>query len=59
MEVFEGENMRTQYNLLGYKIDLYLHDYRLAQQIDEKVHKDRNINHEIEKTKSIREKIKM
>ena len=26
---FEGENMQIQYNVLGYKIDLYFHDYKL------------------------------
>ena len=24
MDTFEGENMQTQYSVLGYKIDLYL-----------------------------------
>ena len=36
MEVFEGENMQTQYRALNYEIDLYFHDYRLAIEIDEK-----------------------
>ena len=26
MGAFEGETMQTQHNVLGYKIDLYLHD---------------------------------
>ena len=30
MEVFEGENMQTQYSALGYKIDLYFYVYKLA-----------------------------
>ena len=30
MEVFEGENMQTQYTVLGYKIDFYFHDYKLV-----------------------------
>ena len=51
MNVFEGENMQTQYSVLGYKIDLYFHDYKLAIEIDEKGHKDRNINHKIERQK--------
>ena len=29
MDAFEGENMQTQYSVLGYRIDLYFHDYRL------------------------------
>ena len=35
MTLFEGENMQTQYNVLGYRIDLYFHDYKLAIEIDE------------------------
>ena len=34
MEVFEGENMQTQYTVLGYKIDFYFHDYKLVIEID-------------------------
>ena len=30
MDVFEGENMQTQYSVLGYRIDLYFHEYKLA-----------------------------
>ena len=32
---FEGENMQTRYNILGYRIDLYFHDYKLAIETDE------------------------
>ena len=28
MSSFERENMQTQYNVSGYRIDLYFHDYR-------------------------------
>ena len=27
MNSYQGENMQTQYNVLGYRIDLYFHDY--------------------------------
>ena len=40
MEVLERENMQTQYSVLGYKIDLYFHDYKLKIEIDEKGHKE-------------------
>ena len=30
----EGENMQTQNSALGYRIDLYFHDYKLTIQID-------------------------
>ena len=39
-DAFEEENMQTQYSVLGYKIDLYFHDYKLTIEIDEKGDKD-------------------
>ena len=33
---FEGERIQTQYRVLGYKIDHYFCDYRLAIELDEK-----------------------
>ena len=33
MNAFEGENMQTQYSVLGYRIDLYFHDYKLAAEV--------------------------
>ena len=59
MEVFEGENMQTQYCVLGYKIDLYFHGYRLAIEIDEKGHRDRNTNDEIQRPKALEKNIKL
>ena len=59
IDAFEGENMQTQYSVLGYRIDLYFHDYRLAIEIDEKGHKDRIIDHEIQRQKRIRERIRL
>ena len=35
MNLSEGENMQTQYNVLGYRIDLYLHKHKLAIEIGE------------------------
>ena len=37
-DVFQGENMQTQYSVLGYKIDLYFHEYKLAIEIEELGH---------------------
>ena len=51
MDEFEGENMKTQYSVLGYRIYLYFHDYKLAIEVGEKGHEDRNIDHEIERQK--------
>ena len=44
MDTFEGENMQTQYYVLGYKIDLYFHNYKLAIEVHEKDHIDRKID---------------
>ena len=29
IDAFEGENMQTPYSVLGYRIDLYLQNYKL------------------------------
>ena len=50
----EGENMQTQYSMLGYGVDIYFHDYKLAIEIDENGHSDRNIDYKIKKSKSNR-----
>ena len=52
MDAFEGKNMQTQYNALGYRIDLYFHDYKLAIEVDEKGHKNRSVDHEIQRQKN-------
>ena len=46
MSSFEGESMQTQY-VLGYRIDLYLYDYKLKIEIDENSHKDKNIDSQV------------
>ena len=57
MNAFEGENMQTQYSVLGYRIDLYFHDYKLAIEIDGKGHKDRNVDHEIKIQKALEKEL--
>ena len=57
MDVFEGENMKTQYNVFGYRIDLYFHDYNLVAELDEKGHKDRNIDHAIKRQKALKKEL--
>ena len=34
-DTFEGENIQTQYSVLGYRIDLYFHEYKFTIDIDE------------------------
>ena len=46
---FEGENIQTKCSVLGYRIDLYFHKYKLAIEVDELGHADRNINNERQK----------
>ena len=52
-DAFEGENMQTQYTVLGYRIDLYFHKYKLAIEVDELGHNDRNIDYEIQRQKAL------
>ena len=46
---FEGENIQTQYTVIGYRTDLYFHEYKLAIEVDELIHNDRNIDYEIQR----------
>lgn len=43
MQVFHGENMKCQYYVNGYRLDLYFIEYRLAIECDESHHDCRNI----------------
>ena len=57
MSSFEGKDMQTQYNVLGYRIDLYFHDYKLAIETDENGHSNRNIDYEIKRQKAIEQEL--
>ena len=41
---FEGEDMQTQYTIMDYRIDLYFHKHKLAIEVDELGHANRNLN---------------
>ena len=56
-DAFEGENMQTQYSVLSYRIDLYFHKYKLANEVDGFGHTDRNINNEIERQKALEKEL--
>ena len=56
---FEGENMQTQYSLLGYRTDLYFHDYRFTIKIDENGHNNRNADYVIKSQKKIRTRTRL
>ena len=46
---FEGENMQTQHNVLGYRTDLYFFGLKLATEIDGIGHSNRNIDYKIKR----------
>ena len=52
-DAFEEENMQSQYTVLNYRIDLYFHKYKLAIEIDELGHNDRNIDYEIQRQREL------
>ena len=52
-DAFEGENMQTQYAVLNYRIGLYFHEYKLAIEVDELGHNDRNIDYEIQRQQAL------
>ena len=56
-DAFEGENMQSQYTVLNYRIDLYFHKYKLAIEVDELGHNDRNIDYEIQRQKALERKL--
>ena len=56
-DTFERENIQTDYKFLGYEINLYFPDYKLAVEIDEKDHQNRDISREIERQKALEKKL--
>ena len=57
MSSFEVEKIQTQYNALGYRIDLYFHDYKLAIEINENRHSDRSTDYEIKRQKAMEQEL--
>ena len=45
--------MQTQYSVLGFRFDLYFHKYKLAIEVYELGHADRNLSKEIERQKAL------
>ena len=56
-DAFEGEDMQTQYSVLGYMIDLYFHKHKLVIEVDELGHADKNLSNEIERQKALRKEL--
>ena len=53
MTSFKRKNRKTQYSAIGYRIDVYFHDYKLAIEIDENGQSDRDIDCEVKRQKAI------
>ena len=56
-DAFEGEDMQTQYTVIGYKVDLYFHKYNIAIEVDELGHNDRNLTYEIQRQQALERKL--
>ena len=56
-DVFDGEDMPTWYSVLGYRIDLYFYEYKLAIEIDELGHNDRNTDCQIKRQREIEKEL--
>ena len=50
-DAFEGEEMQTHHSVLGYRINLYFHKHKLAIEVDELGHADRNLRDAIKRQK--------
>ena len=54
---FEGEDMQTKYSVVGYRIDLYFHKHKLAIEIDELGHAERNLSNEFQRQKALEKEL--
>ena len=52
-DAFKGEDMQTQYSVSSYRIVIYFHKHKLAIEVDELGHVDRNVNNEIERQRAL------
>ena len=57
MKVFSRERILLQYSVLDYKIDAWFPEYKLALEVDELGHSDRNDDKEKTKENSIKQKL--
>ena len=54
---FSTEEITFQYFVLGYKIDAYFLKHKLAIEVDERGHNDRDLESEIERQKSLEKEL--
>ena len=57
IDAFKGEDIRIQYIVLGYKINLYFYEHKLAIEIDELGHNDRNTDYETKREEGIKNEL--
>ena len=57
IDTFKGEDTQIQSTVLGYRIDLYFYEHKLAIQIDELGHNDRNTDYETNREREIKNKL--
>ena len=55
--LFAAEKIILQHNVLIYRIDAYFPKYKLAIELDEQGHDDRDIDYEIERQKAIENRL--
>ena len=55
--IFAAEDLTLQHNVVGYRIDAYFPQYKLAIEVDEQGHNSRDINYEIERQKALEKEI--
>ena len=56
-EVFSTEEIIFQHFVLGYKIDAYFLNHKLAVEVDERGHNDRDLESEIERQKALEKEL--
>ena len=52
-DIFKGENIRIQYTVLSYRIDLSFYELKLTIEIDELGHSNRNTNYESKRQREV------
>ena len=57
IKAFNGEDMKRQFNIDGYRIDLYFSGHKLAIECDEFDHANRHIEYEVNRQKHMEEKL--
>ena len=50
--------MYSEYSVLDFRVDLYFHKYKLAIEVDEFNHSDRDFDYELSRQKAIEKKLR-